>query len=71
MILRTFTRYDMDGTTLKEYPVTAETLETVTRRALTDLNYRPSDETAQRIADQLRRNGRSAYALTHITMEEK
>lgn len=70
MILRTLTRYDMDGTTIQEYSATAETLTATLRRALHDLNYRPSDETVQRIKDQLRRTGRSAYALTLITLEE-
>lgn len=71
MILRTFTRYGPDGITRKEYPVTLETLTATVRRALTELNYRPSDETVQRIAVNLYRNGRSVYTLTRLTLEEK
>ena len=70
MILRTFTQYDMDGTTIKEYPVTPRTLAPTIRRALHDLNYRPSDETVHRIADQLDQYGHSAYALTGLILEE-
>ena len=71
MILRTFTQYDMDGTTVKEYPVTPRTLAPTVRRALHDLNYHPSDETVQRMLMNLHRNGRSFYALTRLILEEK
>ena len=71
VILRTFTQYDMDGTTIKEYPVTPRTLAPTIRRALHDLNYRPSEQTVTRIAVNLYRNGRSVYALTRLTLEEK